>query len=134
MQDRESSSRVSAEDLPVVSTLLAEANGRSQFFMDKLWQIPMAYAAAAGITMSRASGPHGAIEATVAAVGLAVLVHMAAMLHGNRRATHNLIKLERALEIEQLELTYARILPWPYWLPVFFVPIAMIALAIWRLI
>jgi TctA family transporter len=87
-----------------LQTQLAELNTRSRAYATQLWQVPFAYLGIIGVILTQVSD--NSLN-TVAAFlfsglfGIAVLIHMTAMMDGVKRAVENIVKVEEELGLER---------------------------------
>jgi hypothetical protein len=81
---------------------LTQLNERSRAYTTQMWQLPVAYVAAAGVALSSTKGLPSPIELfVVGIVGLLVFLHLDAIDDGRRRAVENMQRLERELHLTQ---------------------------------
>ena len=120
--------------MSTIETLLSEANKRSQFFVDKLWQIPLAYGGVSALFLKSINSTELKIPNSncviVIIIGFLILIHMIAMRDGNIRATKNLIAIEKEAKIEGIpDVCTAKLLSWTYFLPSIGIVVTIIILA-----
>ena len=115
---------------------LQEVNKRSQFYLAQFWQVPMAYL---GVTLLAVSANYNTKQETVTLLvmvvsivaGIFVLLHMFSMIKGNRRATKNIIAIEKALRLDLVkDHTLAKLASIFYWLPLLLVVTLTVAACI----
>ena len=83
-------------------TQLVELNNRSRAYTAQLWQLPLAYLAAAALVVAgvkESALPVGLLSVGLA--GLLVLWHLVAIDDGRRRSVRHLQRLEQELSLTQ---------------------------------
>jgi hypothetical protein len=86
---------------------LAELNTRSRAYTARLWQVPFAYIGILGLVLAQWAdkNPGPGFKAIIlfygGLIGLAVLIHMTALMEAIKRAVDNIKKVENSLGLEQ---------------------------------
>lgn len=86
---------------------LAELNARARAYTKQSWQVPFAYLGIIGVLLVQLAEKKTETLATTAIFiagaifGIAVIIHIAAMLEGVSRAVTNIQKVEHQLGLEQ---------------------------------
>ena len=114
-------------DKSTLEVQLIEVNKRSQFYLSQFWQVPIAYL---GVTLLAVSAKLNIDEKNLRILvisisiitGILVLLHMMSMIFANRRATKNIIAIEKALKLDLVkDHTCANLASIFYWLPLMLV-------------
>ena len=114
-------------DKSTLEVQLVEVNKRSQFYLSQFWQVPIAYL---GVTLLAVSAKINFDEKNLKILvisisiitGILVLLHMMSMIFANRRATKNIIAIEKALKLDLVkDHTCAKLASFFYWLPLMLV-------------
>ena len=102
---------------------LSEVNKRSQIYLSQFWQVPLAYLAATLVTVSQINintekRTSMFILLASVIVGIFVIIHMSQMVIWNRKATKNIIALEKKLKFESVcDFKLAELAGFWYWFP-----------------
>ena len=123
------------ENIVEVSTLqvqLQELNRRSQVYLAQFWQVPLAYLGTIIIIVSIKANELSKdiivfIYFMSFIVGTLIFWHMLNIVDWNKRATRNIIAIERALLLDKVkDHRLAEIAPWGYWLPLLLIVICAV--------
>ncbi len=87
-----------------LSVQLAELNARSRAYTSQIWQVPFAYVGIVGVVLGQMADESSRVLGSVmlggGLFGIAVLVHMTAMVDGVKRAVSSIQEVEKKLTLE----------------------------------